>query len=273
MKWPTLWIATLRVGLLTGGKPSVSGCGPTRDPAVRSRSCLLRSRDRRDVRPGRRTAPERRANLPVLGRPRPPGPTVGGETTASSPARAPRRRTQPAESNRAASSADLLGRRTAPSSPPATPWARPAAWTTSSNRSSGATARDVTTSKVRRAVQRPPPARGPPRPRRARGRRPPPAREGGASQQRLHQGDPQVRPGDRQHQPGRPGAAADVADGRCPRGQLAEDRAVQQVALPQPGHLARTDQPADHARGRPAGRRTLGQRQPVRREHPRARPG
>ena len=81
--------------------------------------------------------------------------------------------------------------------------------------------------------------------------------EGGPAQQRLDQG----------HASGPAGrwrAPAPAARRRSPRSHTVapagiasrEHRAVEQVPLPQPGHLARADQAADGARRRPARRRT-----------------
>lgn len=48
--------------------------------------------------------------------------------------------------------------------------------------------------------------------------------------------------------PGRPAAGADVAHRHSVRHDLREDRTVQQVPFPQPGHLTWADQAALHTR-------------------------
>ena len=52
------------------------------------------------------------------------------------------------------------------------------------------------------------------------------------------------------------------------RDQLAQQRAVDQVPVPEPGRLARADQTADHAVGRQQLGVALGQGQAIRRKRP-----
>ena len=137
-----------------------------------------------------------------------------------------------------------------------------------SSRGRGATARDVTTSKLRRPCSSS-------------------ARaadhlhliaqpqlfddldeERGATQQGLDQRHLDVGPGQRQHQAGQAGAGADVAHTDTLRHPLREHGAVQHVPVPEPGNLAWPDEAAldtgvGEQRGVP-----LDQRQPVGREHP-----
>ena len=72
--------------------------------------------------------------------------------------------------------------------------------------------------------------------------------EVGTPQQRLEQRDLQIVPDERQRNAGQAGTRADVAHGHPLRDDLGEHRAVQQVPLPQAGHLTRADQPSLHAR-------------------------
>ena len=70
-----------------------------------------------------------------------------------------------------------------------------------------------------------------------------------AAQQRLDQRHVEVRPGDRPHQARQAGARPDVGDRRTDRNPRHHHRAVQDVAVPEPRHFTRTDQPALDARG------------------------
>ena len=92
--------------------------------------------------------------------------------------------------------------------------------------------------------------------------------ERGASQQGLDQADLEVRSRERQHQPGEAGAASDVTDGRRVGDGLPEDRAVQQVSIPQPGSLPGTDQAPDDPVVREQVGEPLGARQRVRENPP-----
>ena len=141
-----------------------------------------------------------------------------------------------------------------------------------SSRGSGATAREVTTSNRHRPVQLLRPratdltARQPELRHRL-------LQEGGTPQQRFDQGHLQVRARDGQHYPGQPGTGPEVADRGVLGHDLREHGAVHEVPLPQPRHLARTDQAAHHAvagqhRGVP-----LGQREALGTEHPPRRRG
>ena len=120
------------------------------------------------------------------------------------------------------------------------------------SRSSGATARAVTHAAppIMSSTAGPRPGREPPAPRRARSSsRDHLVQEVDPPQQRLHQIDAQVRPAASP-------APARAARRRCPRRrpgadrkQFGEHRAVEQVPIPQPGHLARTEQAAVDAVG------------------------
>ena len=68
--------------------------------------------------------------------------------------------------------------------------------------------------------------------------------------------------------PGKPGTRADVADGDACGDDLAQARAVQQMSLPQPGRLARSDQPPYDALSRQQGGVALRQPQPILRKRP-----
>ncbi len=160
---------------------------------------------------------------------------------------------------------------TLPSSRPARPRRPPAAGTSARSRSSGATARAVTTSHVRR------PCISSARPRSTSTRSPSPRRvddlvqEARTPQQRLDQRHRQVRPGDRQRQARAAPRPSPTSTTRGPVGDhLAEDRAVQQVPVPQARRLARSDQPAQHPVGRQQVGVPLGHRQPVGRRTPAA---
>lgn len=72
----------------------------------------------------------------------------------------------------------------------------------------------------------------------------------GTAQQRLEKSDLQVGTHQCQRDAGQTGAGADIADGDPLRHDLGEHGAVQQVPLPQPRHLTRTDQTALDARVR-----------------------
>jgi hypothetical protein len=74
--------------------------------------------------------------------------------------------------------------------------------------------------------------------------------EPGPAQQRFQQGDLEVGPDQRQHHTREAGSRADVADVRTMVEGRRDLRAVEQVALPQPGDLARPQQPAVHSRTR-----------------------
>jgi len=91
--------------------------------------------------------------------------------------------------------------------------------------------------------------------------------EGGATQQRLDQGDVQVRPAHREHEAGQPGAGADVADVGPLREHVRQHGAVEQVSFPEPGGLPRADQTAHHPGVGEQGRVPLGEREPSS-EHP-----
>ena len=144
-----------------------------------------------------------------------------------------------------------------PSSPPARPPGRPAAWTTRSSRSSGATARDVTTSNVRS------PCRSSARPR-TTSTWPAPASATTSSRKVVRRSSGSTRVTRRSGRaiastsPGSP-APEPMSQTVAPLGHhLAQHRAVEQVPVPQPGRLPRTDQAAHHA----VGRQQLGVRAP-----------
>ena len=118
---------------------------------------------------------------------------------------------------------DLLLRPRTPSSPAGRRSGATSGIDQPSSRSSGASAREVTTSKRRLAVQRlGAPADDP------HVRKPELVdhllQERRAAQQRLDQGDLQVRAGDRQHQAGQAGAGAEVADRGALRGSTRRAR-------------------------------------------------
>jgi hypothetical protein len=69
-------------------------------------------------------------------------------------------------------------------------------------------------------------------------------KESGTSQERLDQIDPQIGPAQREHQAGQAGSTADIDDARLMREQVGDDGAVEQVPIPQAGHLTRADQAA-----------------------------
>ena len=92
--------------------------------------------------------------------------------------------------------------------------------------------------------------------------------EGGPTQKWLDQRDREIGTSDGQHQTGEPGPCADVADRRVLRDNLAQDRRVEEVTIPQPGRLARSDEAAHHSLRRQQLRVALGQRQLPGREHP-----
>ena len=92
-------------------------------------------------------------------------------------------------------------------------------------------------------------------------------------QQRLDQGDPQVGPGDRQHQPGQARRPSRCRTPSAPAGSASrQHRAVQQVPVPQPRHLAGADQATHDAVGRQQRGVPLGQREPVETRTPSAPP-
>lgn len=62
--------------------------------------------------------------------------------------------------------------------------------------------------------------------------------------QRLQQGDLQIRTHQRQRNTRETGAGTHIADRDALGHDLGEHRTVQQVPLPQPRHLTRTDQPS-----------------------------
>lgn len=72
--------------------------------------------------------------------------------------------------------------------------------------------------------------------------------EGGPAQQRFEQRDLEVLTDECQRDTGESGTGADIAHGHALGHDLGEHRAVQQVPLPQSGHLTRADQPALHSR-------------------------
>ena len=264
MKWATLWITTLRGGLLTGGKV----CFGLRTGAIlRCGHVMPFAHENAGISTGRGSAPERRPNLPVMGPPKPPERPHSVEKPPMSRARAPRRASSRPSPARGASVA-ISSVTDCPFIATRAPVGATSGIDQSSSRPSGATAREVTTSKVRCAVQGLGPAAhdldvGEPEVVDDLGQ------EGGPPQQRLDQGDP-AGPGGRSPAPG-PGRPAPLPMSQTvlPSGiGVAQHRAVQQVPLPQPRHLPRADQAAHHARvGQGRGVR-LDQRQPGRREHP-----
>ena len=78
--------------------------------------------------------------------------------------------------------------------------------------------------------------------------------EGGAAQQRLDEGHREVGARQRERDPGEAGAAPEVGDAHPLRDDLADDRAVEQVPLPEPAGLAGPEQASFGPRSRqPAG--------------------
>ena len=69
------------------------------------------------------------------------------------------------------------------------------------------------------------------------------------SGQRLDQGDSEVGAGDGQDETGQTGAGADVEHRRAGRDPFGDRSAVEQVPVPDPGCLPGADQAADHAVG------------------------
>jgi hypothetical protein len=72
-------------------------------------------------------------------------------------------------------------------------------------------------------------------------------KENRTAEQRLEQHHVHFRPKHRKHHPWQPGPGPDVDEIAVVRQQLGDNRAVQQVPVPEAGRLARTDQAALHA--------------------------
>ena len=130
-----------------------------------------------------------------------------------------------------------------------------------------------------RSPRRPPPiARARPAPRPARARPSPagpsPPRPRAASRrarERFDEDHREVRAGERQRYPGQPGAGPDVHHPCAVREQLRDDRAVEEVPLPDPGRLARADagpRSTTPALASRLGVRGRGERQPVAEDRP-----
>ena len=172
---------------------------------------------------------------------------VGGSTSPAPHSRAPAR--TPAEAGyrvrcSATSSAAELPLR-ASSRPPA----RASGRHQPASRSSGATARAVTTSASG-------PGRTPRRGPRTTSTRSSQAerltastRNRSSAGQRLDQGDAEIEPGDRQHDTGQTSTRAHVYHGTTCTDQIGEDGTVEQMPVPDPGGFPRADQPAHHAVG------------------------
>ncbi len=202
----------------------------------------------------------RAANLPSRDRTRPPGRPWSvwgaGRRRARAPA-APRTGTAPGPAAATSISAPIEEPFIATSAPSGATSGIDHA----SSRSRGATAREVTTSKVRspcRSSARPRSTSTDPSPRSATtSSRKVVRRSSGSTRVTRRSGRAMASTS-----PGSPAPEPEVADDRALGDRVGEHRAVEQVPLPQPGHLARTDQAAHGSRvGQPAGVR-LGQRQP-----------
>jgi hypothetical protein len=66
-----------------------------------------------------------------------------------------------------------------------------------------------------------------------------------------------------EHDAGQSRSTADIDDSRTDRQQVGHNRTVEQVPIPQPGDLARPDQPANHAVAGDPGRVALHELQPL----------
>jgi hypothetical protein len=71
-----------------------------------------------------------------------------------------------------------------------------------------------------------------------------------AALQWFNQHHPQVRSTQHQHNARQPRPAAHIGHGAAVSHQVSDDRTVQQMPAPQPGHLSRPDQPSLQPRGR-----------------------
>lgn len=84
-----------------------------------------------------------------------------------------------------------------------------------------------------------------------------------AALERLHEVDRQVGPRDGEHEAGQPGTAPYVDDASLGRDDLAEESAVDDVTVPEPRHLTRSDKSMIQTSSREDGRVALQQGQAI----------